>query len=768
VPDWLRRYLQPREGWLSAVLLMVMLLSLCWAVQRTGWLTQTEYLVPIAFYAVFLGIVLGLSSLSLVAVVPISAVVGAGLVLWTVGGEYFSRLPFGMQLATLRTDAIDWIRILTDRGFAPQLTPYALALGMLLWATAFMAAYAIYRHHRVLDAILLVGAGLLANMLATLTNLFGYLVLFMLAALLLWLRAALVGREEGWHRRRVNENVEVPPAIMRSGISFIAGSLILAWVLTGVAVAAPLTEVWRNLDVFWGDVRDQMEVVLGGLNNGESRFHGTNFGPNFSISGEWTSSDEPVLTVASRQPLYLRAWTYDVYTGRGWSQSAGHDRTVEASQPIFPGYTPERPTQNDAFTVQEIGIQLQRPSGRVLLSTGYPISISAPVLLTESANEPFLGALKATTSIPAGSSYSLRAATSNATKTQLAAAGVRYPQEVIDHYLGLGGVTQRTIDLAHQIAEQANANNPFTQAEALVAYFRTNAAFSYQTTAPLPADPTRDMVDFFLFDPEGQVGYCEHYASSMVVLARALGIPARISVGYAPGQRLDTLRGDDGRPTTLWQVREANAHAWAELYFPGYGWQIFEATKAIRPPNRVNGGPLPSGGAQGGGPTRSPPPIDTLVPGEVNSIPSAVPLPDQGTGGNRGEERNGNILVVLGIVGLLLLAAAWRWRRARLALRFLSPGDRQWMRLALAAERAGVGQRPSETIYEYAGWLEEQIPTRREDIRTIADGKVVQTYSGRRISGAAVRAMEAAWKHLQLPMVWLAIRRRLRTLVRDR
>jgi hypothetical protein len=120
------------------------------------------------------------------------------------------------------------------------------------------------------------------------------------------------------------------------------------------------------------------------------------------------------------------------------------------------------------------------------------------------------------------------------------------------------------------------------------------------------------------------------------------------------------------------------------------------------------------------------------------------------------------IIVVLG----LLLVAAWRWRRAWLALRFLSPGDRQWMRLSLAAERAGVGQRPSETIYEYAGWLEEQMPARRVDIHTLADGKVLQSYSGRRISGGAIRAMEAAWKRLQLPMVWLAVRRRLGSLVR--
>ena len=323
MPEGLRRYLQPREGWLSAALLMVMLLSLSWSVQRAEWLEQTEFLVPIAFFALLLGAVLALSPLSVTLTLPISAVVGAGIVLWTIGGEYFAELSQGDRFTSLGADALAWVRILADRGYAPQLSPYAVGLGVLMWVTAFIAVYTMYRHHRVLDAILLVGALLIANMSATLTDLFPYLVLFMLAALLLWLRAALIGREEGWQRRRVNENSEVPAAIMRSGLVFIAGSLVMASVLTTVAVAAPLTAVWNNLDTVWGGVRDNLDGFFGGLSNPESRFTGTNFGPSFRIAGEWTSSDEPVLTVAAKQALYLRAVTYDVYNGRRLGPDAG-------------------------------------------------------------------------------------------------------------------------------------------------------------------------------------------------------------------------------------------------------------------------------------------------------------------------------------------------------------------------------------------------------------------------------------------------------------
>jgi hypothetical protein len=91
----------------------------------------------------------------------------------------------------------------------------------------------------------------------------------------------------------------------------------------------------------------------------------------------------------------------------------------------------------------------------------------------------------------------------------------------------------------------------------------------------------------------------------------------------------------------------------------------------------------------------------------------------------------------------------------------MAPGDRQWHRLALATHRAGVGQQPSETIYEYADWLEGQIPQRRPEIKTIADAKVWQSYSGRSMGETMIERIERAWARMRLPLLWLAARRRI-------
>jgi len=758
VPELLQRLLRPREGWSSMFLLLVMLATVAWSLQRAEWLNHMDYLLPVAVLAALLGALLGLTRLSVAITLPIAAIAGAAVVLLTIGAEFFPKHDEAARLILLRGDAIKWTQIVVDGGFAPQLSPYAVGLGVLMWVTGFIAAYALYRHHRVLDSILLVGVALIANMSATLTPLFLYLVLFSLAALLLWLRIALVTREESWRIRRMKENLDVPGQIMRSGVMFIGGSIALAWVLTTVAVAAPLTSVWSNLDGVWSDVRNQFEGAFGGLAGTDSRIEGTTFGPAFRVRGSWTSKDDPVMTVGATRGYYMRTVTYDIYTGHGWDSSDGPNRRVAAGDRIFPGYTPERPLATDSFKIETVTVEVQRNAGRNMFTPGYPTTAFSPMIVHEPNGLPLLGALQSGVVLQEGKGYQITAAISTASEAMLVGAGTAYPPEIVATYTGTAGVTQRTADEARRVVNAAGATDPYHEARALADYLRTDPRFTYKTTGTLPSDPNRDIVDFFLFDPEGQVGYCEYFATTMAVMARTLGLPARVAIGYAPGER--SSQG-------IYQVRDKNAHAWAEIFFPGYGWQIFEATKSIAPVLRAPGTgivppPPPANGQIDPG-RRIPEDENT---GTISSLPSFEPV-DGGfaPGGQRPNDasrlNNAWIFVVLLIA--LLAYAGWRLLRGRHRFRFLAPGDRQWQRLAFAADRAGVAQRPSETVYEYAGWLEEQIPQRKVEIHDIADGKVWQSYSGRSMSSEVIARLERAWSRLQLPLLWLAVRKRIRS-----
>ncbi len=108
--------------------------------------------------------------------------------------------------------------------------------------------------------------------------------------------------------------------------------------------------------------------------------------------------------------------------------------------------------------------------------------------------------------------------------------------------------------------------------DAVLANFR-NEPFRYSINTPLLG---RDSVDDFLFDTRS--GFCEHYASSFVVLMRAMGIPARVVTGYQGGE----VNPVDGYLT----VRQSDAHAWAEVWLENRGWQRVDPTSAVAP-NRI-------------------------------------------------------------------------------------------------------------------------------------------------------------------------------------
>ena len=119
------------------------------------------------------------------------------------------------------------------------------------------------------------------------------------------------------------------------------------------------------------------------------------------------------------------------------------------------------------------------------------------------------------------------------------------------------------INLARQVT--ADAKTPVAKAAAIQAYLRSSR-FTY-STEPLPGSGYQAMENFLLVDRKG---YCEQFATSMAMMARVVGIPSRVSVGFLPGHQ----NGD------RWEVSIRDMHAWPELYFAGYGWVRFEPTPA--------------------------------------------------------------------------------------------------------------------------------------------------------------------------------------------
>ncbi len=146
---------------------------------------------------------------------------------------------------------------------------------------------------------------------------------------------------------------------------------------------------------------------------------------------------------------------------------------------------------------------------------------------------------------------------------KLRAAGTDYPSDITDRYLQLPAALDKRIPpLAQQIT--ARASTPFDKAAAMELYLRSK--FGYTLT--LTGKPGDDPLAHFLFVT--RAGHCEYFASSMTIMLRTLGIPAREVNGFLPGEYND-LGGD-------YIVRASDAHSWVEAYFPGSGWITFDPT----------------------------------------------------------------------------------------------------------------------------------------------------------------------------------------------
>ncbi|MBO9542790.1 DUF3488 domain-containing protein [bacterium] len=139
-------------------------------------------------------------------------------------------------------------------------------------------------------------------------------------------------------------------------------------------------------------------------------------------------------------------------------------------------------------------------------------------------------------------------------------------EQVLKPYLEVPeSLTPRTKELVRQVA--GDAPDPYTALKRLEGYLRTN----YRYNLDIPPFPEGvDTVDYFLFEQPGGEAYCEHFATSLTLMGRVLGIPTRLVTGYLPGNY---------NPFTgLYEVKTSDAHAWVEAFFPGVGWAAFDPT----------------------------------------------------------------------------------------------------------------------------------------------------------------------------------------------
>ncbi len=262
-----------------------------------------------------------------------------------------------------------------------------------------------------------------------------------------------------------------------------------------------------------------------------------------------------ILRAGKPRQLYWRSFSYDMYTGSGWRSSNTSQSLLQPFQPL------EADVEQNHLIVQ----QTVRPVGGsdgAVYAAGEPILVNLQSEAAWRSNGDLFGI-----QIEDGVPYEARSLIPAVSEQSLRAAGQRYPEWVRQRYMALPPeLPTRVKELAIQLT--STEPTPYDRARSIERYLRT---IPYTVDVARPPS-NQDIVDFFLYDLKK--GYCDYYASAMVVLARAAGVPTRLAIGYAGGEyNLNSRR---------FMVTEADAHSWVEVYFPNIGWIPFEPT-ASRP-----------------------------------------------------------------------------------------------------------------------------------------------------------------------------------------
>jgi len=276
-------------------------------------------------------------------------------------------------------------------------------------------------------------------------------------------------------------------------------------------------------------------------------------------------ADTPMLTYRSNdtdQPDYLRLYALDQFNGETWSynswSSTSKDRIRDKTLPAPPGLNTLL-TQTRTVTTT---ISLDKhATGYGFLPLPYaPRSID--IKGDWRVHPPSLMVFGYHTDAD-GKTFTVTSTRALPSAGQLQAAGDP-PSSISTQYLKVPeAIEQVTHKIA--VAEGKGATN-FDKAVSLQRWF-TSSHFTYSLSAPPGSD---DLIGFLT---NTRTGDCEQFASAMAVLARDLGIPARVAVGFTAGTKV-------AGKTNEWQVRAGDAHAWPELYFEGAGWVRFEPTPA--------------------------------------------------------------------------------------------------------------------------------------------------------------------------------------------
>lgn len=569
---------------------MLAILAASWRLSATNW---TDHLIRIQLLftlSATLGLALGHSRFRGWLAAIFATIYGAFFIPWQLGLMIFEDIEWAERLINL------WGRLLfsfnqliaSENVEDPIL--FLSWMALIVWVLGSHAGYVVSRHQSPWLATLPIAAFLVIvhTYDAFFIRRVWYLAFYMAIVLLLVSRSFLINQRKIWRAKGTQTPTYIGQDMLRATMLATGLLVILAWVTPALAAEDnPAKALWERITAPWQDFRRDfgsaafysLEAAPVTVNDyyGES----LPLGRGNALTSKIVMTAQVLENSPTPPRFYWRDRVYTHYENGGWSSGFESTTRVDAedNQLLF-----------EALEGRALG-SVQITSGRnirLLHTPTQPIAISRNADFSYSANPDGtwdISALEIPFVLRSGESYQAEAYFTDASILQLQNAGNDYPDWVTERYLQIPPeISTRTLELAHEIASAHD--NAFDISSAITDWLRAN--IDYVDSVSIP-DEGFEPLDWMLF--EKQEAFCNYYASAQIVMLRSLSIPARLAVGYAQGDIAESnilLGGADIEKESLLEgialdaqfftVRQEDAHAWPEVFFPGIGWVEFEPT----------------------------------------------------------------------------------------------------------------------------------------------------------------------------------------------
>ena len=544
-----------------------------------------------------------------------------------------------------------------------------LVWGLVFWFLGGWASWSLWRRQQPFLAVL--PAGVLLAVSLAYTGASPYYLLGVLgSALLLMAWDGISHRLDSWIARQIDyaEDLRLDVTITSVGLTafllFLAGvsssfsaEKIEAFLDRALPVESQIVQpVGESLGLAQRTARPvptERQAMTGLYLSGMPRVHLIGSGAELSeetvmfiSTGDLAPMPLQMSGTLQVPRYYWRTLTYDIYTGNGWTAAESEERSYTPGEAVHAGYYLFPPegrktifhpnTSLPGMRLVHFRVEEAANLNGLAYATGELIGMDVRYrVLWRLPPDPSAGQegdAFALLKLARDKKYNAYSLIARPGESELRGAQEAVPLWIEQRYLALPEtLPQRVRDLAETLT--AGQPTPYDRALAIETYLRQ---FPY--TLELPDPPAdRDIVDYFLFDLK--TGYCDYYASAMVILARAAGLPARLVVGYAGGS-YDLQKA-------VYRISEADGHSWPEIYFPGTGWVEFEPTAARPQIERLAG--------------------DGLEMGNLPELSDAAPSSRLSPTWNSLLRIGLGVFLVLSVLGLIFLSwyitESWRIRR---------------------------------------------------------------------------------------------------------